>query len=352
MAPLSTTERIPLHGLPGEHQKMHVFFQLQGQKREAAGQTSPGFYRIDFLLARPNSAKYTRNAVSFIKNEVGDSHLKIAKPSSARGPNGIENMVLIGHFGEGTIKFHCVVNDDGCVGRITAEQVWGKNHVDAEFVAYRALTPFLSSWSACLDIPIVIETIQVTDPSTHTESLRIYRPFREMMPGAGTGTVLSDDYCRFASIYREALNASSPFYRFLCLYKIIESIYFRQQVIANQAKASGEQPRKRNEDVKLSEDAVRGILAWVYPWEEVPAHDLLLRQLLPDEANGKKFRTVFQSILEPLRDTVAHAFMACGGIKVVADRLEDVENVARWLPLMRLWVRVLLASEFPGEFRL
>jgi hypothetical protein len=220
-----------------------------------------------------------------------------------------------------------------------------------KFVAYRALMPFLSAWSTSLDIPVIIETIQVTDPATYTESLRIQRPFREMTPSKGVGPVLSDDFCKFASVYREALNASSPFYRYLCLCKMVESIYFRQKVVAEEAKVRGEAPKKRDEDVRLSRDGIRGILGWVYPWED-PNDDLLLRQLLPDEANNKNFRAVFHGILEPLRNTIAHALMKSGGIESVADRLEDVENVITWLPLLRLWVRVLLASEFPREFQL
>lgn len=352
MTPLPTTQRIPLHGMPGEGQKMHVHFQVEGQTRESVGQTRPGFYRVDFLLSRPNSAKYTRDSISFIANDVGDSYLRIAKHIAERGLEDVETLALLGHYGESTIQFSCIVNDQGCIGRITAEKVWGRDHVNAEFIAYRALAPFLSSWSASLDIPIEIETIQVTDPATYTESLRLHRPFREMMPPSGVGPVLTDEYCHFASVYREALNASSPFYRFLCFYKIIESIYYRQQVIAGDAKSRGEEPRKRSEDVKLSREAIRGIVSWVYPWEENPEDDFLLGQLLPEEANGKKFRTIFQSILEPLRDTVGHALMRSGEIKTVADRLEDIENIGKWLPLLRLWVRVLMASEFPREFRI
>jgi len=352
MAQLSTTERLKLHGLPGEGQKMHVAFQLEGQTRSSVGQTKPGFYRVDFLLARPNALKYTRDSISFIKNEVGDSHLRIAKHASERGPNDIEKLLLEGHYGGATIEFVCAVNDDGCIGRITAQQIWGKNHVDAELVAYRALTPFLSSWSTTLDIPIVVETIQVTDPSTYTESLRLHRPFRDMMPIGGVGPILTEEYSRFASVYREALNSNSPLYRFLCFYKLIESLHCRQKMLAFEAKASGGYPKKRQEDVKLSIETITGIITWVYPWEEMPINDLLLTQLLPSEAVGKKFRTIFNSVLEPIRNTIAHALMGSGEIKTVADRLEDVENISKWLPLLRLWSRVLLASDFPTEFNI
>ena len=87
MAGFSTEERLRLYGLPGEGQKAHVLFQVEGQTREQVGRTSQGFYRVDFLLARPHSAKFTDERVSFIKNEVGDSHLKIAKPLFERRPD-------------------------------------------------------------------------------------------------------------------------------------------------------------------------------------------------------------------------------------------------------------------------
>jgi hypothetical protein len=351
MAVLSTTEQIKIQGLPGEGQKMHVLFPIERQSRSSAAQTKPGFYRVDFLLARPNCAKYTSDCISFIKNDIGDSHLKIAKPMEERGPNDIESMVLIGHFGEATIEFRCVVNDAGRIGRVTSEKVWGDDYVHAEFIAYRALMPFLSAWSASLDVPIIVETVQVSDPITHTESLRIERPFREMMPFGGIGPKLSDEFCKFASVYREALNSSSPFYRFLCFYKLVESVYLRQKLHAEEAKSRGLEPKKRPEDVKLSNDAIRGIIGWIYPWEDV-TDDFLMRQLLPAEAEGKKFRTIFHGVLEPLRDTIAHTLMKSGEIKAVADRLEDIENVMKWLPLLRLWVRVLLASEFPNEFQI
>lgn len=45
MAILSTTERISLHGLPGEGQQMHVLFQTEGQAKNDVGKTSPGYYR-------------------------------------------------------------------------------------------------------------------------------------------------------------------------------------------------------------------------------------------------------------------------------------------------------------------
>jgi hypothetical protein len=70
----------------------------------------------------------------------------------------------------------------------------------------------------------------------------------------------------------------------------------------------------------------------------------------PAEATGKRFKTIRQETLEPMRDTIAHGLMHSGEIKTVSDRLEDIEKAAKWLPLLRVWARVLFATEFPTEF--
>jgi hypothetical protein len=95
---------------------------------------------------------------------------------------------------------------------------------------------------------------------------------------------------------------------------------------------------------------VKGILLWIYPWRPNLDDDLIVNQILPTEAAGKRFKTIRQKILEPMRNTIAHGLMRSGEIKTVADRLEDIENVSKWLPLLRVWVRVLFATEFPTEF--
>jgi hypothetical protein len=146
------------------------------------------------------------------------------------------------------------------------------------------------------------------------------------------------------------MNANSPFYRFLCFYKIVESLYIRRSENAKQAKLRGEDPRKYNEDVALSPEAIRGILGILYPWRTDWDDDLSMNQIIPEEARGKRFKLIREKYLEPLRNAIAHGLMRSGQIETVADRLEDVNAANKWLPLMRIWVRLLLRIEFPQEF--
>ena len=351
MALLSSTERVRIQGLPGEGQKLHVFFATTDHPFGSRPVSGPGEFKVQFLLSRPGHRMFDEEGPSFIHSAVGDSHLRIAKHASERtAAEDVVSLKLVGNGSGWSIPFECLVNENGCVGKIVVERLPANDHVQAEKIAYRALAPFLSAWSASLDIPLDVETIQVSDLTTHTESLRVLHPYLEMKPMGGVGPTMSDEYCRFASVYREAMNATSAFYRYLCFYKLVESFYLRRSKAAAEAKSRGEKPRTYTEDVPLTAEAVKGILLCIYPWRSYSDDDLIIQQILPDEAVGKRFKAIRQNILEPVRDTIAHGLMRSGEIKTVADRLEDVEGVSRWLPLLRIWVRVLFATEFPTEF--
>jgi hypothetical protein len=139
-------------------------------------------------------------------------------------------------------------------------------------------------------------------------------------------SALSDEFCEYASLYREGMNANTPFYRFLCFYKIVESLYTRRSERAKEAKARGEEPRKYTEDVPLTSDAIRGLIGVIYPWRSRWNDDFTINQVLPPDANGKRFKAIREKELEPLRNRIAHALMRSGKIETVADRMEDVNG--------------------------
>lgn len=349
--PLSTTEKIAMRGVPGEEQKLLVYFGTTDFPIGSRPISVPGHFRVQFLLARPGRLKFSEREASFLTNLVGDSHLGVGKARSDRtSDQDLIGMVLQTKGDSWQIEFRCVLNEEGYIGKIVAERLYAENYLHAESVAYQALTPFLSSWSLILDIPVFIETVQVTDLTTHTDMLRVMAPFVEMTPGVGFTSAFSEEFRHYASVFREAMNTNSPFYRFLCFYKIVESIYVRRGENAKRAKMHGERARKYTEEVPLTKEAIRGLLALLYPWRSNWDDDLTMDQILPSEARDKKFKTVRGQYLEPLRDRIAHALMRSGKVESVADRLEDVNAVTKWLPLLRIWVRLLLKTEFPNEF--
>jgi len=352
MSVISSIEKLQIRGLPGEEQKMLVIFATHEHPLGSRPISLPGQFKVQFLLARPSRLLFPEEAPSFVTNVVGDSHLGIGAPKPGKEhTDDITGMVLDIHFEGRVHRFKCIPNEKGYMGKIQVDDIVAKDYADAESIAYRALSPFLSAWSVTMDIPLMFETIQVTDLTTHTDMLRVRAPHIAMKPAGGVGTFLSDEFCQYASLYREGMNANTPLYRFLCFYKIVESLYIRRSDKAKEAKSRGEEPRKYNEDVPLTVDAVKGLISMLYPWRQGWDDDFTIDQLLPSDAHGKRFRKIREQELKPLRDRIAHALMHSGRIETVADRLEDINAVTKWLPILRVWVRLLLRIEFPGEFQ-
>jgi len=197
-------------GIPGEEQRIIVqpIFKdgpLDLSQVNLAGQH--GQYRVQFLLARPGYAIAREREYKFIDELVGTSYLKIAKPEAERGPDDVEKVVI-----QVLGKNYRIVGSpdkDGLLGKFTVE-LEAANANDAEREAYGALAPSLSLWSMNADIPIHIETIQVTDLRTLVSSLRVVAPQFEMNFAAGPPQY-RDEFCQYASIYREGLPSRRNF---------------------------------------------------------------------------------------------------------------------------------------------
>jgi hypothetical protein len=167
----------------------------------------------------------------------------------------------------------------------------------------------------------------------------------------GVTPILTDEFCNYASMYREAMNTNSNFYRFLCLYKIIESLTSRRSRIAQQAKDAGVEVQKRlREEVPKNDDELRTMLKAIYPWRNL-WDNFALGQMLPSEAIGRKLGYVRETHLEPIRNAIAHALLKSGEIKMTIDNLDHVQLVNRWLPFCRIFARLMMHNDFPTEFR-
>lgn len=168
-----------------------------------------------------------------------------------------------------------------------------------------------------------------------------------MMPTAQ----LEHEFLGCASIYREALNANSSPYRYLCLYKVIEGIRARRGRLAMEAKRCGQQPRRfQGEDIPERKEHFEPWLNAIFSirptWD-----DMALAQIFVGEATGRSFSNVADKFLRPLRDNIAHALSKPSGeLTISADELLHVREVNKWLPLTKCMVRRLMKNEFPTQF--
>lgn len=173
-------------GVPGEEHKIIVAPIFKGavhlpSKEELNGER--GGYRVQLLLARPGYSIRGEREHKFIDNVVGNSHIRFTKPELERGPNDPEQM-LVRVLGKNYIV-RCLANKEGFLGKLVCE-LEADNAEAAETDAYGAVTPFLSAWSINTDVPINVETIQVTNLATHASFLRCVTPHFEMNIGGGT----------------------------------------------------------------------------------------------------------------------------------------------------------------------
>ena len=200
-----------------------------------------------------------------------------------------------------------------------------------------------------LDVPIYIETIQITELATHTSSLRFRMPHLNMTFAGGITPLLDDEFCHYASLYREALNSNSGFYRFLCFYKVIESIVVRRGRLNQAKRLIGAPIRSVPERVPSSDDQLRALLAEIYPWRK-SWDEMAVKQIFPDEVRGKKVTYIRDHHLNPLRVGIAHALLKSDEVPATLDRIDHIQLANKWLPLCRVLARLMLRHEFPTEF--
>jgi hypothetical protein len=253
------------------------------------------------------------------------------------------------------LQFKGEANAQGFLARFTTT-LESNNANEAASAAHASLAPLLSGLSASADVPLFIESIDVVELRSGSAILRITTPFPEQNFNFGLLPHMTEDYCHYASLYREALQSNSPFYRFLCLFKIVEGIHKRRGRLTTEAKRQGTFTSRKPlipERIPGDKEEQMRLLKAVYsirsdsPWD-----DMFIALTFPVESHGKSIKEVRDDILEKIRDTVAHAVMLDGEPGLSVDDLEDHWKVNKWLPLLRFLARLMLTNDFPNEFQL
>lgn len=90
------------------------------------------------------------------------------------------------------------------------------------------------------------------------------------------------------------------------------------------------------------------IVAWVR--DAFPAHyvlaDHVYREVIPDEARGLTTNEVIVTLTRPIRTDIAHGLLEDGVLPIQKNDIEHLEQVRRWLPMLRCISRVHLRATF------
>jgi hypothetical protein len=193
--------------------------------------------------------------------------------------------------------------------------------VRSRFLA--ALSPALDHWSYLGNTPLVIRTVTCEDRKNAISTVSFTTPYADLTLNPGTGE-LRAELLPIYGLYREAKNASSPFYRFLCYFKILEAVYghLRPAVFA----------LARKEAIPL-----------VRQKEEVPDHPEL--RLFWSSYIGRPIKSLMDKELEPeYRNAAAH-FLSEDGRPLNPSDSEAVTKFSNMLLIGELCARVVIDQQ-------
>jgi len=331
-------------GLPGAAYQCWVRMLRRGEDRNSQFVQLQDNYRVVFTLDR-NVADIQN--LSFESGVPGDSYIAFTKPEHERSETDPEEMVIfsahIGATGIRKLEITGKANPKGRLGKLLVD-VPAASFPDAEDIAFREVSPFLSVLSFELDIPVRLAQLDVTQTSTQNVSMNYVCPFPDMVP---TGIEQNNlPYIQsLLSLYREGINSNSPNYQFLCWYKMVEGINDKRA--SDTAALKSELPKKFPE--RLSESAIeqRKRFAEIFPAiGKTDVADQNYDHIVPEEARGWKFNRVREKNLEPLRNKIAHMLSEpSGDLSLSPDSRQNTREVVKWLSCLRFIARVMTMNE-------
>jgi hypothetical protein len=349
---LSEKSGVKLTGFPGEGTGLIAVPHYIGDKAHlnASGPNSmPGLYTVAFVLAKPSSRSSPENEIKFADDLRGDSHLAIAKPAITIDIDPTE-VLLFFKSATMSFNFHGYPNDAGYLAKLISDPFFALSRNSAEKSATTAMQSLLSNLSAQLDIPFIIELVEVTEVSTKARGISFTAPFPATpMAVCGEGSMKDPEFEHAMALYREALCSNTPIYRFLCFYKIIELSRKRRERLGRKHKASIH-PSREGEQIPARtkmemEKWLKAIFHVNRNWD-----DLILDQIFIPEVVGKKLNNIFDNQLRPIRDKVAHGILDSGEF-LLLDKSENRELVSKWLPFIRCAARRVMKNDFEGFLR-
>jgi hypothetical protein len=129
-------------------------------------------YTVEFVLAKPDARNAPENEFRFADQRRGDSHLAIAKPAVIIDIDPTEVLLHFQSPSSPALVFHGFPNDAGYLAKLKSDPFHASNRGEAEKIASTAMRSLLSSLSAQLDIPLIIELVEVMELATKASLLR------------------------------------------------------------------------------------------------------------------------------------------------------------------------------------
>ena len=297
-------------GSPGIQGELHVLAQIPGERRSDLDRLNDMSSRAFKVYAQLSKLPPTTGSISADFTEKTGSSYFLVPPNFAM--HRVDTS-----FG----SFHIRKNDNGEMSLVEFECV-STDVASAHKQFANAVLPFLDHLSYVANSPIYVLTIRVEDPTNHRTSFNFTSPYRPAVV-ENHAERLFLEMKPIYSMYREARNASSGFYRFLCFYKILEGLLGKMRADARKrATAQGVELRASRELVPDSAEYSSSLRPYV----------------------GKSIKKFFDEVLTPkFRNAVAHFVTDDGTVLQMSDP-DHLNQFANIMLVSELCVRTVIAA--------
>ena len=289
-------------------------------------QGTAGFYRVMFVLGIPGKELFFDDQDLNILRNSGTS-LLLMPPGAAF--SNVKIVEATNEQKQETVDVQLASKD----GRVANAQirVYASNFNEAERHAFDLVMPILSRLSYEYDVALDVKFYDVIEEKTDVYKCTFGIVGKSKLLGANLRGLSKPEFRMVFAAYREAANASNPFYQLLCFYKVIEGV---------------RKLRAKRKETLLSKYREP-------PDERMPASDADLNIINPFHREffqpylGQKFTRVLDQLRNLLRNAVAH--LDPMGDSLVIDDFEDIAQCERAVPVIKYIGRVMLQNELQSD---
>jgi len=196
-----------------------------------------------------------------------------------------------------------------------------KSSEEARRMFHRIVGPALDHLAYVANTPLHVVQVSVFDELHQTSSTEILCPYPVVALNQGLGKVPSLLAPVYA-MYREAVNATSPFYKFFCFYKILEGLLKSL-------------PGKLHREAKIKGISLPPLQAKVPHYENIPGDQ--------KPYVGKSITKFFNEFLtSKFRNSMAH-FISDEGAVLNVNEMEEMERYSAVVLIADLCCRELIS---------
>ncbi len=279
---------------------------------------TPGVYQVTFVLAVPGREAFRSDLNLSKMMRSGDSLLRV--------PPGLHLKVEITN-GQDSPEVIFSPNSSGALAQAQI-RVKANDFAEAERLACDLVLPILSWWSYSYDAALDVGGYEVLEENTDVRRwvFGCVGKSKAFDPNTSDANLMSKpEYRALFAAYREGLNASNPFYQFLCFYKVVEGVRKLRADRREAAIAAGKDYRDPLERIPDSLAVSESLKEFFRPYL------------------GKKYSRILNELRDLVRNAVAHLDPTADSL--VADKSEDVAMCERGVPVIRYLAREMVRNE-------